>query len=550
MKKFWMKLASAALAAALMLPLGGVPAQAAVGDQVLRVGLAYGSTALPTANLLNSVGSGYRLGYFDDSGNFTALLSTSETAITMLKSDTLYLGANGTYSTSAGGTAVGGWYVLVGTYGDQVQAAASAAAAGVIGAYPAWQSGVWQVRVGTCASQSEAESLRTSLGLSGAVEKAGNYAVTVVRTGTAQVLFQFDGGSDRALGVQPDITWTADPQTWFKDFKYYGGFRYERINGGNLTVVNMVHLEDYIRCVITWEMGASWHKEALKAQACCARTYAMRNLNKHSTYHFDLCSETDCQAYHGTGNLTTNSIQAAAESEGLCVYYQGSLAETVYSSSNGGASESSENVWVTAIPYLVGKVDPYEGLIADEIPNYRWTVTFTADELEAKLRAKGYQCGDLASFAVTQTTPTGNVYAITFTDVNGKSWSFYKQDARTFLGLRSLRYTVSGSGGTAAGGGEVPLAGGGSTVLNGAYAIDGSGAINTVTGDAWVLTGNGLTQPSPSGGTVTGADSYTITGSGWGHGVGMSQYGALSMAKAGYTYDQILKFYFTGVDVY
>ncbi len=548
MKKFWMKLASAALAAALVLPLGGVPAQAAVGDQVLRVGLAYGSTALPSANLLNSVGSGYRLGYFDDSGNFTALLSTSETAITMLKSDTLYLGTNGTYSTSAGGTAVGGWYVLVGTYGDQVQAAA--AAAGVIGAYPAWQSGVWQVRVGTCASQSEAESLRTSLGLSGAVEKAGNYAVTVVRTGTAQVLFQFDGGSDRALGVQPDITGTADPQTWFKDFKYYGGFRYERINGGNLTVVNMVHLEDYIRCVITWEMGASWHKEALKAQACCARTYAMRNLNKHSTYHFDLCSETDCQAYHGTGNLTTNSIQAAAESEGLCVYYQGSLAETVYSSSNGGASESSENVWVTAIPYLVGKVDPYEGLIADEIPNYRWTVTFTADELEAKLRAKGYQCGDLASFAVTQTTPTGNVYAITFTDVNGKSWSFYKQDARTFLGLRSLRYTVSGNGSTSTGGGEVPLAGGGSTVLNGAYAIDGSGAINTVTGDAWVLTGNGLTQPSPSGGTVTGADSYTITGSGWGHGVGMSQYGALAMAKAGYTYDQILKFYFTGVDVY
>lgn len=548
MKKFWMKLASAALAAALMLPLGGVPAQAAVGDQVLRVGLAYGSTALPSANLLNSVGSGYCLGYFDESGNFTALLSTNETAITMLKSDTLYLGANGTYSTSAGGTAVGGWYVLVGTYGDQ--AAASAAAAGVSGAYPAWQSGAWQVRVGTCASQSEAESLRTSLGLSGAVEKAGNYAVTVVRTGTAQVLFQFDGGTDRALGVQPDITGTADPQTWFKDFKYYGGFRYERINGGNLTVVNMVHLEDYIRCVITWEMGASWHKEALKAQACCARTYAMRNLNKHSTYHFDLCSETDCQAYHGTGNLTTNSIQAAAESEGLCVYYQGSLAETVYSSSNGGASESSENVWVTAIPYLVGKADPYEGLIADQIPNYRWTVTFTADELEGKLRAKGYQCGDLASFAVTQTTPTGNVYAITFTDVSGKSWSFYKQDARTFLGLRSLRYTVSGNGSTATGGGEVPLAGGGSTVLNGAYAIDGSGAINTVTGDAWVLTGNGLIQPKPSGGTVTSADSYTITGSGWGHGVGMSQYGALAMAKAGYTYDQILKFYFTGVDVY
>ena len=548
MKKLWMKLASTALAAALLLPLGSLSARAAVSDRMLRVGLYYGSTALPSANLLNSVGSGYRLGYFDDSGNFTSLMTTSETALTMNKSDTLYLASDGTYSTTAGGTAVGGWYVLLGSYASQSEAAA--AAAGVSGAYPAWQDGTWQARVGTCASQSEAESLRTSLGLTGTVEKASNYAVTVVRTGTSQVIFQFDGGSSRSLGVMPDTTGLEDPQTWFKGYKYYGGFRYERINGGNLTVVNMVHLEDYVSCVITWEMGASWHKEALKAQAACARTYAMRNLNKHSTYHFDLCATTDCQAYYGTSNLTSNSIQAAEESEGVCVYYNGTLADTVYSSSNGGASESSENVWVNAVPYLVGKVDPYEGLIADQIPNYNWTVTYTADELEAKLRAKGYQCGDLASFAVTQTTPTGNVYAITFTDVNGKSWSFYKQDARTFLGLRSQRYTVTGgSGSTSSTSTQVSLAGGGSISLNGAYAIDGSGNVSAVSGDAWVITGDGFTQPGGSSGG-TAADSYTITGSGWGHGVGMSQYGALSMAKQGYTYDQILKFYYTGVDVY
>ena len=546
MKKLRMKFVSAALAAALLLPMGLPAARAAVSDRVLRVGLYYGSTALPSANLLNSVGSGYRLGYFDDSGNFTSLITTGETAITMNKSDTLYLASDGTYSTTAGGTAVGGWYVLLGSYASQSEAAS--AAAGVSGAYPAWQEGTWQARVGTCASQSDAEALQTSLGLTGTVEKAGNYAVTVVRTGTSRVIFQFDGGSGRSLGVMPDTTGLEDPQTWFKNNKYYGGFRYERINGGNLTVVNMVYLEDYVRCVITWEMGASWHKEALKAQAACARTYAMRNLNKHSTYHFDLCATTDCQAYSGTGNLTSNSIQAAEESEGVCVYYNGSLADTVYSSSNGGASESSENVWVNAVPYLVGKADPYEGLIADQIPNYNWTVTFTADELEAKLKAKGYQCGDLASFAVTQTTPTGNVYAITFTDVNGKSWSFYKQDARTFLGLRSQRYTITAGGGGTTAATEVPLAGGGSISLSGAYAISGSGNVGAVSGDAWAITGDGLTQPGGSGGTT--AASYTLTGSGWGHGVGMSQYGALSMAKQGYTYDQILKFYYTGVDVY
>ncbi len=545
MKKPWMQLAAAGLALTLLLPGGAPRASAAVEDRLLRVGLAYGSGALPAANLENSVGSGYRLGYYDGEGNFTALATTAETKITMLRADTLYL-SGGTYSETAvaGATAVGGWYVLLGSY-DALETA-QAAAAGVSGAYVAWQDGTWQVRWGACESQSAAAAAQSAQGLAGTVGQAGSSAVTVVRTGTAQVLFQYDGTDP--FGVMPDVTGEADPVTWFKGYKYYGGFRYERLGGGSLTVVNMVHLEDYVRCVITWEMGASWEPEALKAQACCARTYVLRNLDKHSAYHFDVCSETDCQAYHGTGNLTANSIQAAAGCEGVCIWYQGSLAEAVYSSSNGGASSDSESVWANEVPYLRGKSDPYEALIADTISNYHWSVTFTADELEAKLQAKGYQCTDLASFKVTQTGSTGNVTAITFTDVSGKSWTFYKQDARTFLGLRSQRYTVTPSGGGTADGTTLYAAGGGSLDLSSAYAIGGDGSVSRLTGGVYVLTGDGLEAVGSAG--AGGADSYTITGTGYGHGVGMSQYGAQAMAKEGYTYDEILQFYFTGVDIY
>ena len=541
-----MQLAAAGLALTLILP-GALPrAEAAVEDQLIRVGLAYGSGALPAANLENSVGSGYRLGYYEEDGTFVELASTGETKITMLRADTLYL-SGGAYSktAAAGATAVGGWYVLLGSYSSY--SAAQSAAAGVSGAYAAWQDGSWQVRWGTYESQSAAAAAQTAQGLSGTVGQAGSSAVTVVRTGTAQVLFQYDG--EESFGVMPDVTGQSDPVTWFKGYKYYGGFRYERIGGGDLTVVNMVYLEDYVRCVITWEMGASWEQEALKAQACCARTYVLRSLDKHSTYHFDVCSETDCQAYHGTGNLTANSIQAAAGCEGVCVWYQGSLAETVYSSSNGGASEDSENVWSNAVPYLRGKSDPYEALIADSIPNYRWSVTFTADELEAKLQAKGYQCTDLASVQATQTSATGGVLALTFTDAGGKSWTFYKQDARTFLGLRSQRYTVTSGGGTGGGGtSQLYAAGGGSLDLAASYAIGGDGTVNPVGGSAYVLTGDGV--EAVGGSAATGADTYTFTGTGYGHGVGMSQYGAQAMAKEGYTYDEILQFYFTGVDVY
>lgn len=393
----------------------------------------------------------------------------------------------------------------------------------------------------------EAQTAQTTLGISGAIVGTSSFGISVVKTGSAKLLFQYDGGSDQSFGVLPDVTGQSAPVTWFKGYKYYGGFRYERLNGGNITVVNMVHLEDYVRCVITWEMGASWPKEALKAQACCARTYAVRNQNKHKTDHFDICSEVHCQAYHGTKNLTTNSIQAAAECDGKYVWYNGSLAETVYSSSNGGASESSENVWNSAIPYLQGKLDPYEAIVASKIPNYSWTVTFTAEELAAKLRTKGYICADIVDFRVSETTPTGNVKAITVTDSAGKSWSFRKENARTFFGFRSLRYTISGGG--SVGSGYYVNDGEKLDSVSGLYAIGGDGAVSQMStvSNPYVITSSGTSQLTAQG---NGGSNYMISGTGYGHNVGMSQYGAMAMAQAGYTYDQILKFYFTGVDIY
>jgi stage II sporulation protein D len=86
------------------------------------------------------------------------------------------------------------------------------------------------------------------------------------------------------------------------------------------------------------------------------------------------------------------------------------------------------------------------------------------------------------------------------------------------------------------------------TITNviGAYAIDGSGNIAQVAGTEgpYVITGAGTEALASTG------DTFTITGSGWGHNVGMSQWGAYSMANQGYTYKEILKFYFTGIDIY
>ena len=95
-------------------------------------------------------------------------------------------------------------------------------------------------------------------------------------------------------------------RTWFKGYRYYGGFRYERIGGGDLTVVNILDLETYIKGVVPYEMSSSWPLEALKVQAVCARSYAYINIHsgKHTSYHFDVCNTTDCQAYYGRGDET------------------------------------------------------------------------------------------------------------------------------------------------------------------------------------------------------------------------------------------------------
>ena len=151
-------------------------------------------------------------------------------------------------------------------------------------------------------------------------------------------------------------------------------------------------------------------------------------------------------------------------------------------------------------------------------------------------------------FRVTKTSPTGNAIEITFTDSSGKSWSKIRDDCRTFLGLRSIRYTVS-NGGSASGysvNGDGTL-----STLNGAYAVDGSGAMTTLTeGSVYAIGGDGtISQVQPSATSGSGSGVFTITGSGWGHNVGMSQWGAYAMAQQGFSYRDILTFYYTGIEV-
>lgn len=557
LKKRFVQFAAAALSCALLvaLPVGRTQAASVAVDPTIRVGLFYGSTTLPGANLLNDVGSGYRLGYYDSNRVFQQLAQTSETAISVVKTQNVYYGTvgnwSGYYDTITSNIAVGCYHLkLPDTYSTYEQAAA--AASQWSGGFVAWVDGSYQVRVGAYTDSASAQAAQTALGLTNAtITGTSSAGVSVVKTGTSQILFQFDSTSGLCLGIKPGLNDSVKTETIFRGNTYYGGFQYQRVGGGNLTVSNVISLEDYVQGVIVEEMSASWPLEALKAQAVCARTYAYRNYvaQKHSSQGFDLCNATHCQAYSDMDSVTAASSRAVTETRGEYLWYNGSLIDAVYSSHDGGATESAVNVWGSDVPYLIGKEDPYEASVSSKVPNYNWTVTYTAQELTDLLNSKGYVNSGIVDFRVTKTSPTGNAIEITFTDSSGKSWSKIRDDCRTFLGLRSIHYTVSSSGGTSSG---YPVNGSGVlSSLTGAYAIDGSGSTAALTdGSVYAIGGDGtVSQVKPSASTGSGSTVFTITGSGWGHNVGMSQWGAYAMAQQGYTYKDILSFYYTGIEV-
>ena len=541
-----------------------LPASALSENPYIRIGLYYGSSALSSANLENKTGygSGYRFGFFDNSYRFTQVGSTTTTQISMLKNTNQYL-ANGVYSTSV----PSGSYGVIGAYHVQLPdtystfEGAKSKAANYEGGFPAYINGTYRVRVGSYTSTASAKAAADKLGVSGATAVgASSTAVTVTQTKTTTILFQFDGGSDCSLVVRPGQNDAVKTITWFKNNQYYGSFQYKRLSGGNLTVINVLPMEDYIKGVLPYEMNSSWPLEALKAQAVCARSYAARSMYRHSSSGFDLCNTSDCQVYRGTASASSNSDRAVDETYDIYAWSGNTLCQTVYHSCDGGATEDAENIWGNRFSYLVGVIDPYEADIADQLSYYYWSATYTAQELTARLQEKGYGCSTIVNLYVSAWSDTGNPTKITFVDSAGKSYSFSGTNLVNIFNTagkkaRSYRYQIK-TNGTSSGSGSDSLFyvnpnGGTLSGLEGAYAIGGDGTKTKLEGNHfYAITSSGtqkLTSSDSNAGTNTVATSFTVYGTGWGHNVGMSQWGAYCMAKRGYTYDQILKFYYTGI---
>ena len=134
--------------------------------------------------------------------------------------------------------------------------------------------------------------------------------------------------------------------------KWYKGTIHIINNNGDMTVINDVGIEDYVRGVTPAEMPSSWNMEALKAQAIAVRSYAIANLGKHASQGFDLLDSTMDQVYNGVLAETSATNQAVEETKGLVLTYNNKIISTMYSASAGGQTKSALQAWGNDIPYL------------------------------------------------------------------------------------------------------------------------------------------------------------------------------------------------------
>ena len=542
--------------------MGAVSASALANDTI-KVGLYYGDTAQYSANLENAVGSGYEFGYFDANRVFCALGETERTAISVTAAGgDIYMDANGDYSPvpPAGAyTYLGPWHVQISNEFSNYQTAKNAADS-YQDAWPAWINGAYVVRMGGYRTESEAAAAAAPWGGKAVKSSGTSVIVTVVRTN--DVLFEFDHSGTLSLGVNPDGKGQS-AATFLKAKKYPGAFEFRRSAGANMSAINVLPLEEYIKGVIPYEMSPSWPMAALEAQAICARTYASRSSRHLGAHGFDVCNTTDCQVYHGLGsgysspNERTNA--AVDNTRGMLLYYEGDMIQNaVYHASSGGATENVANVWGSYRGYLVGKLDPYEAQTSVPAGYTSWTVTFTAEELTNIMAQKGHNIGTVKNVYVSKVSPTGNAIEVTFEGTNGTK-SFFGESGRVVFysstygkSVKSMRFTIAGGGGEQSG---TPMYISGSTApktaLEGLVALGAGGLSKLGSGSVSVISSEGTFTVMPGTGSVSTIPEghFVITGSGSGHNLGMSQYGAKAMAELGFTYEDILKFYYTGITI-
>ncbi len=266
-----------------------------------------------------------------------------------------------------------------------------------------------------------------------------------------------------------------------------------KVYNPEIEIIEDIGIEEYVKGVVAAEMPASFEQEALKAQAVAARTYALKkmkeneNISEQDIEQAYLSKEELKQRWGNDYNTYWNKINKAVnDTRGLVMTYEDEMIDAVFHSTSAGYTENSENIWSQALPYLKS-VDSHQD---ENSPEFITEVSFSSKEIISKLQSLYSDilftdASLLQQIQIVERSQAGYILQIQI----GNKMLTGKQ-VREALNLKSSNFTI--------------------------------------------------TQKD---------DNIVFITKGYGHGVGMSQYGANYMAKEGSTYEEILKHYYQGVKI-
>ena len=464
----------------------------------------------------------------------------------------------------------------------------------------AYVDGQFCVRIGDYASESKMneklESIpRLAEQMKLRIVAPSKTGVTVLDPSQNEIQFEYDDGGRTYLAL------TALDKAGKKQYLrtpagrlYDGAFVYSRYRTDTtdgIQLVDLLPLEDYICGVVPYEISPSWDYEALRAFSIAVRSYTVNNLNRHAAYGFDICNTTHCQVYRGIGSANDNVYRAVESTRGMLLTYEGAPVVTYYSSSTGGYTASGYDTWGgDNAAYLTPVATPWEHYA--EYGNGLWVSEVDAAELADHLRSKGYtsltgdKIVDIHINSFSGDSPY--VYSITYTDSKGKSVtvsrcdkvrttiSKYVNSANFIVGKGTLTYTydvvdsvdlkstysrtqkeyVSAEDAPAVltASGVLECTDGKKTVMTASGEVKTGQTLSVRRGGDLVYENSDtfpgvlLTRKTETY-TAKDEDTFIFAGKGWGHGVGISQYGTLDLAKAGATAEQILQLYFPRTEI-
>lgn len=302
-------------------------------------------------------------------------------------------------------------------------------------------------------------------------------------------------------------------------------------SGGSYSIqtVASVQVEDYLYGVLPYEMGNSAPLEALKAQAVAARTYTLRMMENRASKQYDVVDTNADQVYRGTPSGNSNCRSAVDGTRGIVLKYGSRYAETYYSSSNGGQTESVLNIWGgKGYDYLIVKDDPYDAASGSARTK---TSTIYKDLNHGSNRQPLLTL--LEDKAVTKLKQSG--YAATKANTTLIRLDSLKLHTPKYPSPSKL-YTKADFGMTV----ETATSGGSLSNVSVTVTADVFSELESILGMSLQSSSNELW-------TVRDTQStFTLKAGRYGHGVGLSQYGAMEMARQGYAYDYILGFYYPG----